>query len=189
LGIIPRPIAWLQRGDLLFFDTEVRVTPVNGRGEPRLVVASQFGAQSSRLSPDERWLAFVSNRTGSAEIWVQAYPDGAPTRVSRNGGDDPVWSRDGRELFYREGSRMMSVTVRASTGRSFTFDPAVLLFDNPSLSATNPVFDPPGEYDVGPDGRFLMRQPATVPQRSTPGDIVVVQNWLGQLSRLAPPAK
>jgi serine/threonine-protein kinase len=157
-------------------------------GEPRQIVASQFGAyERPSLSPDERWLAFVSNRTGNPEVWVQSYPDGVPTRVSRNGGDEPVWSRQGRELFYREGTRMMSVAVRTAGGRTFTFDPALALFDEPSLSGIGAVERlQAGTYDVGPDGRFLMRQQAADPQRSTPGDIVVVQNWAGELLRLAP---
>jgi serine/threonine-protein kinase len=188
-SLLPRPIAWLLRDDLLFFDAEVRVASIDGRGEPRQVVASQFVARNSRLSPDERWLAFVSNRTGNAEVWVQAYPDGAPTRVSRNGGDEPVWSRDGKELFYQEGSRMMSVAIRAPADRTFTFDPAVTLFDNPTLAGDRVFNNPPGKYDIGSDGRFLMRQPTGDPQRSTPGNIVVVQNWLAEVRRLAPTAR
>jgi serine/threonine-protein kinase len=187
-GIITRPIAWLRSGDLLFFDEQIRAAPISGVGEPRQIVASQFGAyERPALSPDERWLAFVSNRTGNPEVWVQSYPDGVPTRVSRNGGDEPVWSRQGRELFYREGTRMMSVAVRTAGGRTFTFDPALALFDEPSLSGIGAVERlQAGTYDVGPDGRFLMRQQAADPQRSTPGDIVVVQNWAGELLRLAP---
>ena len=60
---------------------------------------------------------------------MQSYPDGVPTRVSRNGGDEPVWSRDGRGLSYPEATRMMSVAVRTSDGRTFAFDPAVVLFE------------------------------------------------------------
>jgi hypothetical protein len=166
----------------LVFDGQIKGAPIRGAGEPRQIVASEFGARRPALSPDERWLAFVSNRTGSSEVWVQSYPDGVPTRVSRNGGDDPVWSRDARELFYLEGTRMMSVAVRTAGGRTFTFDPAVALFDEPSVSRG---FEP-GTYDVDPDGRFLMSQPAADPQRSTPSDIVVLQNWVGELRRLAP---
>jgi Tol biopolymer transport system component len=162
---ITRPVAWLSSGDLLVFDGQIRAAPIRGVGEPRQIVAAQFGAERPALSPDERWLAFVSNRTGSHEVWVQPYPDGVPTRVSRNGGDNPVWSRNGRELFYREATKMMSVAVRTTVDRTFTFDPAFALFDEPSLSRVGAVgrLDQ-GTYDVAPDGRFLMRQ--TVADRS-----------------------
>jgi serine/threonine-protein kinase len=184
-GIITRPRAWLSNDDMVLVDTQIGVAPIRGAGEPRQVVASQFGARQAAVSPDERWLAFVSNRTGRSEVWVQSYPDGVPTRVSRNGGDEPVWSRDRRELFYLEATRMMSVAVRTSDGRTFTFDPAVMLFDEPALTRAGAAGSA-ATYDLGPDGRFLMRQPAADSQRSTPSDIVVLQNWVGELRRLAP---
>ena len=77
--------------------------PAEDGGEVRNVVASEFIEFDPALSSNGRWLAYVSNRTGQDEIWVQGYPDGVPVRVSSNGGYEPLWSADGRELFYRQG--------------------------------------------------------------------------------------
>ena len=95
-------------------------------GEVRKVVASEFIEFDPALSPNGRWLAYVSNRTGQHEIWVQGYPDGVPVRVSSNGGYEPLWSADGRELFYRQGLAMMAVAVE--TGAEFSFATPKQLF-------------------------------------------------------------
>jgi hypothetical protein len=92
-----------------------------------------------------------------------------------NGGDRPVWSRDDRELFYREGTKMMGVRIKASA-TEFGFEPATQLFDRPYRL----------DYDVAPDGRFLMIPAAAQGGPPTPAGIVVVQNWTEELKRLVP---
>jgi serine/threonine-protein kinase len=121
--------------------------------------------------------------TGRDEIWVRPYPgQGAPVRVSPNGGTEPVWSRNDRELFYLQGDKMMAVPVQ--TGAEFRFDSPKELFDEPYPHGNRP------SYDVAPDGRFLMIQggPAGGQQAAATG-IVAVQNWFEELKRLVPPAK
>ena len=119
------------------------------------------------LSPDGRWLAYVSNVTGQWEIWVRAYPGPeAPLRISPNGGGEPVWARDGRTLYYVEGRALMAVTVDTSTG--FEFGPPVRLFEDDFRQ-----FQQPPSYDVAADGRFVtIRSDATPP-------ISVLLNWPG----------
>ena len=89
------------------------------------------------LSPNGRWLAYASNRTGQTEVWVKGYPDGAPLRVSRNGGYEPRWSLDGRELFYLQGRSMMAIAVE--TEAEFSFDAPVELFTGPYFFDAYPV--------------------------------------------------
>ena len=72
--------------------------PAAAAGEVRDVVATDDAEFDAALSPDGRWLAYASNRTGQPEMWVKGYPDGVPVRVSRSGGYEPHWSADGREL-------------------------------------------------------------------------------------------
>jgi Tol biopolymer transport system component len=135
------------------------------------------------LSPNGRWLAYVSNRSGQSEIWVQAYPAGLPLRVSSNGGYQPLWSADGRELFYRRDGAVIAVAVETTTGE-FSFVAPQQLFEGPYVQneATR-------TYDVAPDGRFLMILPEGVDQSKDTGSIVVVQNFTDELKRRVPPSR
>ena len=72
--------------------------------EPVVATPTDEGIWGATLSPDGRWIAYTSNQTGQVEIWVRPYPGpGAPVRVSPSGGTEPVWARNGRELYYLEG--------------------------------------------------------------------------------------
>ena len=96
--------------------------------QPILRTASAEGMTGAALSPDGRWLAYTSSVTGQLEVWVQPYPGpGVPVRVSPNGGADPVWAKNSRELFYLEGRKMMAV-VPVGAGRTFDFKGPTPLF-------------------------------------------------------------
>jgi Tol biopolymer transport system component len=101
------------------------------------------------VSPDGRWLAYHSDETGRDEIYLQSFP-GGPDRlqVSTSGGQWPRWSGDGREIFFREGEKLMAASVR---GRDVSRP--VMLFERPWS----------GGYDVAPDGRFI----AVLPDENT----------------------
>ena len=154
--------------------------PVNEKREPQVVVQTPYndGGAGAALSPDGRWLAYASDQTGQQEIWLRPFVEpGAPSRVSPNGGLEPVWSRDGRELYYREGTRLMAVAVDATTALSFK-TPTPLFesrYRHPALLPT---------YDVTPDGRFVMIKAAE--SQPTTAQIVIVSNWLEELKRLVP---
>jgi hypothetical protein len=137
------------------------------------------------LSPNGRWLAYVSHRTGREEIWVQGYPDGAPVRVSSNGGHEPLWSADGRELFYRQGDPIMAVGVDADASTEFSFTAPQRLFVSSSV-----VRNGPGSrsYDVARDGRFLMiMSNETAAAAAAAGSIVVVQNFAEEVKQRVRP--
>ncbi len=115
--------------------------------------------------------------TGEPEIWVRPYPGpGAPVRISPSGGLEPVWSRDGHELYYLEGSKMMA--VRIETQPELRPQPAELLFDGDYFHRNRP------SYDVATDGRFLMIQPMITEQDES--QIHIVLNWFEELKRLVP---
>jgi serine/threonine-protein kinase len=82
--------------------------------------------RTARLSPNGRWLAYESNRSGRDEIWVAPYPPdgGAPVRVSRDGGKQPVWSHNGRELYYLQSNRLMAAAVETSKRNSHSSGPS-----------------------------------------------------------------
>jgi serine/threonine-protein kinase len=149
-------------------------------GKVRRWLQTPFAERDGRFSPDGRWLAYTSDQSGSADVWVRPFPGpGAPVRVSADGGHDAVWSRDGREIFYRNGVTILS--ARVLPGSTFRVDPPRALFEggfygNPSMERV---------YDVAPDGRFVMVENEPN-DNTTPASIVVVLNWSKELKARVP---
>ena len=182
------PRVWTTTGELISTRIRNRIdivaVPVVGTGEIRDVVASESGEFDPALSPNGRWLAYVSDRSGQNEIWVQRYPEGAPVRVSSGGGEEPLWSADGRELFYRQGDAVMAVAVEADN--EFSYAAPKTLFSGPYARRTGLGRD----YDVATDGRFLMILQGDDTRPVAPASIVVVQNFGEELKqRVRPSAK
>jgi len=149
---------------------------------PQSVIATRFNEASGALSPDGRWLAYLSNESGRMELYIRAFPaGGGKIVISKNGAAEPRWSRDGRELFYRSGARMMAVTIE--TGASPRPGTPHALFEG----RFQPTDTGAGGYDVAPDGRFLMIQP-TAPNDSG-SRINVVFGWLEDVTARAPNAR
>jgi eukaryotic-like serine/threonine-protein kinase len=126
------------------------------------------------FSPDGRWIAYNSEATGRRELYVVAFPTGAPPRlVSRGGGVEPRWAHSGKELFYRSGNQLISVAV--TPGSTLLLGPPRALFSvAPYRSARNRQ-----QYDVAPDDRhFVMIR--ELPQQAN-GGMVYVENWLPEL--------
>jgi Tol biopolymer transport system component len=179
------PRTWSAAGELILVTVsgDIVAAPAVPEAKLRNVVATDSAEFDPALSPNGRWLAYVSNRTGQNEIWVQAYPEGVPVRVSGAGGNEPVWSADGRELFYRQGDAMMAVAVE--TAAEFSFTAPRMLFTGPYVQR------PEGSvsaYDVARDGRFLMILPGDENTEAAPASIVVVQNFAEELKRRAQPS-
>jgi Tol biopolymer transport system component len=175
------PHAWTHDGELVV----TRVSPGTGwdilrlppsaSAKPAVLVETpaQEGFGGVALSADRRWLAYVSNTTATDEVYVRPFSDVGPAvRVSPRGGWEPVWAPSGRELFYRQGTTIMALTM---TGTSL-----------PTFSHPVPVFEytfgltlQPPSYDVAPDGRFIiLRAPPAPPQ---PTEIML--NWTEMLPR------
>jgi eukaryotic-like serine/threonine-protein kinase len=149
------PESWSVSGALAFTERrpsgerDIWVLEPDSSAAPFLM--SPFDESAPAFSPNGRLLAYVSDESGRPEVYVQPYPGpGQKWLISTGGGSDPVWSADGRQLFYRDGTRMMAASidltpaVAAGTARPL-FDGA---FD---------VSDLDRNFDVSPDGRrFLM---------------------------------
>jgi serine/threonine-protein kinase len=182
------PQVWSAAGELILvtlIPPDIVATPAAPTGEVRNVVASDSFEFDPALSPNGRWLAYVSNRTGQAEIWVQGYPEGAPVRVSSNGGYEPLWSADGRELFYRQANTNTTMAVAVETESEFSFASPKPLFSGPYVQS--PLLGS-RSYDVARDGRFLMILPGDENRAAAPASIVVVQNFGEELKQRVRPS-
>jgi serine/threonine-protein kinase len=132
------------------------------------------------LSPDGRWLAYVSNESARDEVYVRPFPNvnDGKWQISTAGGQAPHWSRDGRELFFQDpANAMMSAAIR--TTPTLVAGTPVKLFDAPSGVLPSVVVP---DYAVTPDGRrFLMARLTAVAQAPGGGQMVVVDNWTTEL--------
>ena len=120
-----------------------------------------------RLSPDGRWLAYVSDESGRAEIYVQPFPaPGARIQVTTDGGSEPLWAKSGKALIYRAGQAVISVAV--------SLTPTFTIGERRTLATGNYLTEPTHQdYDVTPDGtRLLMVKPT-----GSSGNPVIVHNW------------
>jgi serine/threonine-protein kinase len=151
--------------------------PADKGGDPELLWETSFVEWGHHLSPDGRWLAYVSDEPGQYDIFVQPFPPtGERRQVSFGGGEEPRWSRDGKELFYRDGKRGLSVAV--GPGPEFEAGDPVVVFEG----SYRPVWG--YSYDVAPDGqRFLLYRQE--PQLSRT-HLNVILNWTEELKRLVP---
>ena len=156
---------------------DIWLLPVQGNLKPRPFLQTQFDEWAPKFSPDGCWLAYASNRSGRDEIYIQPFPGpGGRQQISTDGGNNPVWARSGQELFYRNGSKMMAVSIDVRSGKPGKNQ---ILFEKNCLQIT--WFS---GYDVAPDGRFLIVSEPEVGVALT--RINIVQNWFEELKRLVP---
>ncbi len=197
------PMSWSPDGQLLAY-IEVNPTtgydiwmlrvgdPSTGSGHAPSAASGQvrkaqpflrtrFNETEPCFSPDGRWLAYISDESGRYEVYVQPYPGpGGKWQISTEGGIDPVWNPNGRELFYRSGDKMMAVDI--ATQPSFAAGKPRMLFEGRYEPPPVPV----ANYDVSRDGqRFLMLKPSESAQ-AAPTQINVVLNWFEELKRRVP---
>ncbi len=168
-----------QQGDirLLTLTPTPQVTPL---------VETRFDERGGVVSPNGRWLAYESNRSGAYEIYVQPFPvvDGGLWPVSTAGGSQPLWARSGQELFYvAPDDALMTVAVEARGSVWSAAAPARLLEGRYFSGGRGTTVR---QYDVSADGqRFLMMKEEARDNDAAP-TINVVQNWLAELRRLVP---
>ncbi len=184
------PMSWSPDGQLLAF---IENNPTTGmdiwmlrlsdrKAQPFL--RTPFNESVPRFAPDGRWLAYISDESGRFEVYVQPYPGpGGKWQISTDGGTEPVWNPNGRELFYRSGDKMMAADV--STEPAFVAGKPHMLFEGPYMPT--PITSP--NYDVSPDGqRFLMLK-AVEQAEAAPTQINVVLNWFEELKQKVPAGK
>ena len=147
---------------------------------PSPFIESRFNQTQARISPDSRWIAYTSNESGTDEVYIQSFPTpGSKRQASSNGGVQPRWRRDGKELFYLAADqRLMAVPVRL--GATFEADAPVPLFRTRLIPQGSQSILLPTAYDVSADGqRFVV---TGAPDDPGP-PITVVLDWFGALKR------
>jgi Tol biopolymer transport system component len=168
--LLYREFSTTTRGDL-------KILPLSGERKPRDFVATGFDEDQGAFSPDGRRVAYVSDESGRKEVFVATFPD--PTerlRISPDGGTQPRWSRDGRELYYVSGGR--TIMAAAFDVGMRPAEPPRRLFDVPIHTAFRSFV--PFKYDVAPDGRFLIVVRAS---QEPPPPLVLVLNWQAGLKK------
>jgi eukaryotic-like serine/threonine-protein kinase len=153
------------------------VLPLFGEHKPSPYLQTEFWEMQARFSPDGRWIAYESTESGRPEVYVQSFPAASgKVPVSTQGGADPRWRRDGKELFYLAADhKLMAVEVK--TGPTFEAGVPRALFQARVID----LYDVYKHYTVTKDGqRFLFVTPV---EEVNSDPITVVLNWTAELRR------
>ena len=180
------PRDWSHNGRLLLFveqspetDWDLWVLPLEGERKPVPYLQTEFAESLGQFSPDSGWVAYVSNESGREEIYVQPYPaDGGKWQVSTDGGTQPRWRADGKELFYLTvDNKVMAADIQA--GETFRAGVPRMLFQAPEVNSILPetIF----HYDVADNGRRFLIDVVAEDTGRTP--VTIVLDWQAELAR------
>jgi serine/threonine protein kinase len=168
-------------------DYDIGMLPMEGDPKWRPLLQEKYNELQPQISPNGRWMAYTSNQSGHYEVYVRPFPkvDTEQWQVSTSGGDSPLWSPDGRELFYRNGDAAMTVPVK--TDPSFSLKTPKILFRGEYIPSDLRLgsFEP-HSWDIRPDGkRFLMMKQSGAGTSATAGPrrINIVLNWFEELKQ------
>ena len=172
-----RYLAYISRSGFEGQRWDIRVLPMTEPGKPIPVVATPANESGPAFSPDGKWLLYSSDESGQSEVYVQAFPGpGGKSRVSTQGGREPMWRGDGREIYYLTSARQLMAAA---------FEPGM----PPRLGLPSKLFDAPvirdtyvrNRYQPSPDGqKFLLNK---IEGETQVGATTVVLDWLGNLQK------
>jgi Tol biopolymer transport system component len=176
------PMSWSKTGFLLYMERnpdtagDVSVLPLDRNQQPFAFLRSKYEERTPQFSPDGQWVAYASDESGRLEIYVRKFPPASGQwAVSTAGGVTPRWSHDGREINYiAPDARLMAVTMTVKNGVPELGTPAALFQTKILYGGTSPV-GTNWQFDVAPDGRFLINTDTT---SGITSPIIVVQNWI-----------
>ena len=184
------PSSWSADGERLVFveerlDGNDDIELLESRsGRVTSFLNSKYNERYPAISPDGRWIAYTSDETKREEVYVRPFPGpGGRWQVSGDSGIQPLWSKNGKQLFYRKQDQVWAVDVQTDSG--FSISNRRMLFARPDYELGGPI----RSYDLSLDGqRFLVvkkeqRKPTPVTE------MILVQNWFEELKRLVPAGK
>jgi serine/threonine protein kinase/Tol biopolymer transport system component len=167
---------------------DIGMLSMEGGPKWRQLLHENYSELQPQISPNGRWMAYTSNESGQYEVYVRPFPevDKGRWQVSTSGGDSPLWSPEGRELFYRSGDAVNTVPVKTDPG--FSYETRKQLFQKPYVSADMGIsileIHP---WDIRPDGkRFLMMKESEPAAADLPQRINIVLNWFEELKQRIP---
>ena len=171
--------SWEPNGEALALTSSygsengILILPMNG-GEPRRLIPAEGLLTQPMISPDGRWIAYQTDSSGRAEVFLQSFPElGRKVPVSVEGGTDPLWSKDGSEVFFRNGSSMMTVSIQLQP--DLRLSPPTMLFEADDMRYV--CLDADGDA-------FLVR--TRDPDSGIQTDLHIILNWLEELSVKVP---
>jgi dipeptidyl aminopeptidase/acylaminoacyl peptidase len=191
---VQMPISYAPDGRLLFsaavpgHQRDIFLLSIDGERRSEPLIATAANELTAEVSPDGHWMAYDSDESGQFEVYVRPYPnagEGGRWQISSGGGRQPLWSHDGRELFYRDyAGAVMSVAVTLTP--TFTPGRATKLFQRSEYAGSG-ARGGGRTYDVAPDdSRFIMIKTRPVAPQGEKPELVVVLDWFAELERLAP---
>lgn len=177
------PHDWSPDGQYIIYgeldpktNVDLWVLPLFGDRKPFVFLQTPFQENQARFSPSGRWVAYESNESGTSQVYVRPFPpSGGQWMVSTNGGSQPRWRADGKELFFIASDRKLSVVQVRESSNAITFSNPKPLFETRGISGLG------SSYDVNRDGqRFLMLVPI---EETFPSPLTVVVNWTAGLKK------
>jgi hypothetical protein len=192
---IRNPSSWSDDGKTFVFSEGIansNIGELSMGGDPttKLLLYDKCRESSPQISPDGRWMAYASDEEGQYEVYVRPFPDvesDGKWKVSTHGGNAPLWSRDGREIFYLNGDAVMVASVIMDPSFDTVGTPQTLFQGR--FIAPDPIRGTP--WDIHPDGkRFLMMKPVEPTGKSNatgePRKINIILNWFEELKERVP---
>jgi len=174
------PEDWSPDGRFLAFAksdpstiNDIWIQPFEGDRKPSPFANTKYDEVMAQFSPDGRWIAYRSNESGRPEVYVQAFPGpGSKLRVSTDGGTEPRWNPNGKELFYISPDAKMIAASVTSSGAGLEIGKPVPLFQTRIVRGG--TSDVTQQYDVSRDGRFLINVPA---DEAFTSPVTLLFNW------------
>ena len=179
------PMDWSRDGRYILYQQQdpkngwdIWALPLQGDRKPVPVLQTPFNEQSPQFSPDGKWVAYESNESGADQVYIQSFPpSGGKWQVSTNGGQEPRWRGDGKEIYYYASERIWAAGVRTAAGRVEVDSPRGLF---PDAFFPGPDY----YYDVTRDGqRFLELQLPSALNDQSSNALIVVSNWQASLKQ------
>ncbi len=170
------PLSFTPDGKMLSFEQngDIWILPLDGNRKPYPFITSPANEVGGIFSPDGKWMAYASNESGKFEIYVTAFPRREGNwQISNGGGTAPIWSRDGKELFFTNGASLM--VVRITGGSTFDFSEPRKLCDIPPSTVV---------WDISPNGQYLLARVAQADNVTLPR-LEVVTEWFQEVKEKA----